>query len=548
MVNCRNACRADRFRTFAGLPHHHTSGAQALYLGMKDPRRALSYEIPCPAGRLRRSRGTQIDAGMLQLTSVSDRPSLAMPLIATALALAIFVVDTVTSLDIAIAVLYVAVVLLTMDFAGQEGILVVAAGCVVLTLLSFAIAHGAEANSGPILRVLVSLSAIAITALLAVRNQRTLALLREQASLLDLTHDTIFVRNHDDVITYWNRAASELYGWTSQQAVGRNAAELLQTQFPMPPAAIMSELLETGRWEGELIHRNREGRRIIVASRWALQRDGRGRPASVLETNNDVTERRSVEDGLHRAQSELAHVARVATLGELTASIAHEVNQPLAAVVTNGEAGLRWLAREVPDIGEARKSMEHMIRNAQRASEVVRRLRALSRRGTQERAPVAPAEIVNEVAMLIGRELLACEVALSIEIAKDLPQVSGDRVQLQQIFMNLLMNGIQAMVRADIRQRRLGVEVSRGMDEIAGGDCVIISVSDSGPGVDPEHLPHLFEAFFTTREDGMGMGLSICRSIVEAHGGRIWAENLAGGGACFRVSLPVSTKEGAHAA
>lgn len=471
-----------------------------------------------------------------------------MALLAAALALAIFVVDTATSLDIAIAVLYVAVVLLAMDFAGQEGILVVAASCVLLTLLSFAIAHGTEASSGPILRVLVSLSAIAITALLAVRNQRTLAILREQASLLDLTHDTIFVRNHDDVITYWNRAASELYGWTSEQAVGRNAAELLQTQFATPPAMIMSELLEKGRWEGELIHRSREGRRIIVASRWALQRDGRGRPASVLETNNDVTERRLVEDGLHQAQSELAHVARVATLGELTASIAHEVNQPLAAVVTNGEAGLRWLARQVPEIGEARRSMENMIRNAQRASEVVRRLRALSRRGTQERMPLVPAEIVNEVAMLIGRELLAREVVLTIEIGDRLPLVSGDRVQLQQVLMNLLMNGIQAMAGANLRQRRLGVEVTRGADQIAGGDCVVIAVSDSGPGIDLKHLPHLFEAFFTTREDGMGMGLSICRSIVEAHGGRIWAENLADGGACFRVSLPVATKEGAHAA
>lgn len=485
---------------------------------------------------------------MLQSISAPARPSIVMPLLAAVVALVIFVLDTVTPLDIAVAVLYVAVVLLAMDFAGQEGILVVAAGCAALTLLSFAIAHGADASSGPILRALVSLSAITVTALLAVRHQKTLAILREHASLLDLTHDTIFVRNHDDVITYWNRAASELYGWTREQAVGRKAADLLQTQFPAPADTLVAELLRTGRWEGELVHRSRDGRRLVVSSRWALQRDGRGRPVSVLETNNDITARRSVEDGLHRAQSELAHVARVATLGELTASIAHEVNQPLAAVVTNGEAGLRWLGRDVPDIEEGRKSVENMIRNAQRASEVVRRLRAMSRRAEQEHAPVAPAEIVNEVALLIGRELLVREVVLSVRAVDDLPRVNGDRVQLQQVVMNLLMNAIQAMVRAGAQQRRLDVEVNRGTDEIVGGECIVIAVSDRGPGIDPAHLPRLFEAFFTTRADGMGMGLSICRSIVEAHGGRIWAENLRDGGACFRVSLPIPKTEMAHAA
>ena len=143
-----------------------------------------------------------------------------------------------------------------------------------------------------------------------------------------------------------------------------------------------------------------------MASRWALQRDSRGRPAAILETNNDITERSAqVEDGLHRARSELAHVARVATLGELTASIAHEVNQPLAAVVTNGEACLRWLGRAVPDLGQARSSVEHMIRNGQRASEVVRRLRALSRKSDPSYVPLSLADVVNDVALLIGREL-----------------------------------------------------------------------------------------------------------------------------------------------
>jgi two-component system sensor kinase FixL len=473
---------------------------------------------------------------MLQLSSAPVRPSLLLPSLAAIVAIGIFVVDTMTPLDIAVAVLYVAVVLLAMDFAGRNGILIVAGGCAALTVLSYAITHGHDPASGPFLRCLISLVAIAITGALAARHQGTIEALRAHASLLDLTHDTIFVRNHDDVITYWNRAATELYGWRPEQAIGRKAAELLHTEFPAPYDDVMSELNRSGRWEGELVHTARDGRRLVVASRWALQRDGRGRPAAILETNNDITERRQVEDGLLRAQGELAHVARVATLGELTASIAHEVNQPLAAVVTNGEACLRWLGRAVPDIGQARSSVEHMIRNGQRASEVVRRLRALSRKSDPSYAPLSVVDVVNDVALLIGRELQSHRATLSVNATDDLPLVQGDRVQLQQVVMNLLMNGIQAMDGAGDRPRRLAVEVGRSAEEPRS---VVLTVSDAGPGIDPANLDRLFAAFFTTRRDGMGMGLSISRSIIEAHGGRIWAANRPEGGARFHVSLPI---------
>lgn len=475
---------------------------------------------------------------MLQRSSPPARTSPVMPLIAATLAIAIFIVDTATPLDIAVAVLYVAVVLLAMDFTGRDGIIVVAAACAALTVLSFAITHGEDENGGAILRCLVSLSAIAITAILAVRNQRALATVREHASLLDLTHDTIFVRNHDDVITYWNRAATELYGWSDEQAVGRRTAELLKTEFPASPEAISSELERTGRWEGELVHTARDGRRVTVSSRWAQQRDVRGRPLAILETNNDITERRSVEDGFHRAQSELAHVSRVATLGELTASIAHEVNQPLAAVVANGEACLRWLGRDVPDLVEARASVERMIRNGQRASEVVRRLRSLARKADPIHGPLAVPDIVSEAALFISRELQVHRATLAVEAAESLPLVRGDRVQLQQVVINLLMNGIQAMDAVADRPRRLSIEVRRSAER-DGGDWVVVTVNDTGPGIAPDNLDRLFGAFFSTKADGMGMGLSICRSIVEAHGGRIWAANRDGAGASFHFSLPV---------
>jgi two-component system sensor kinase FixL len=280
------------------------------------------------------------------------------------------------------------------------------------------------------------------------------------------------------------------------------------------------------------VHTARDGGRLTVASRWALQRDSRGRRSAILETNNDITERRGVENRLHRASSELAHVSRVATLGELTASIAHEVNQPLAAIVANGEAGLRWLKRDVPDLTEVRNSVERMIRNGQRASEVVQRLRALARKSDPVHVPVAMADIVNEAALLVGRELLVHRATLSVSASAGLPRVRGDRVQLQQVVINLLINGIQAMDGVTDRERALSIKT----DSVADG--IVVTVSDNGPGIAAETLERLFEAFFSTKSDGMGMGLSICRSIVEAHGGRIWATNRDGAGASFHFSLP----------
>lgn len=456
-----------------------------------------------------------------------------MPLLAALLAIAIFIVDTATPLEFAVAVLYVAVILLAMDFAGRRGTLIVAAGCAGLTLLSFAITHGEDWSGGAILRMLIGLSAIAITGTLAARHLGAMVTLREHARLLDLTHDTIFVRDIDDIIVFWNRAATELYGWTREQAIGRKAAELLQTQFPAPFETVMADVKRDGRWEGELVHTCRDGRKVTVASRWSVRRDDRDRPIAILETNNDITERRQVEDRLNRTRNELAHVTRVATMGELTASIAHEVNQPLAAVITNGEACLRWLGRTVPDIGQARKSVESMIRSGKRASDVVARLRALSRRDEPDYAPLSLTEIVNDVALLIGRELRVHQATLSVQAPANLPVVHGDKVQLQQVVMNLLMNGLQAMDDVTDRPRRLTVE----MNEDDSGS-VVLAVSDSGPGIAAGAQKMLFDAFFTTKPDGMGMGLSICRSIVEAHGGQISASNLDSGGARIAVSLP----------
>jgi PAS domain S-box-containing protein len=241
------------------------------------------------------------------------------------------------------------------------------------------------------------------------------------------------------------------------------------------------------------------------------------------------------EEELRKAQMELAHVTRVTTLGELAASIAHEVNQPLAAVVANAEACLRWLDRVTPDLDAARRSVEWIIDDGNRASEVIRRVRALANKTSLEKGPLDINDVIREVIALVQRELIRHLVSLRMELAPALPMICGDRVQLQQVMINLVMNGIEAMQSVTDRPRELVVR--SGRDEPGQA---LISVADCGVGISAENADRLFNAFFTTKASGMGMGLSICRSIVEAHDGRLWATANAPHGATFQFTLPVN--------
>jgi PAS domain S-box-containing protein len=238
------------------------------------------------------------------------------------------------------------------------------------------------------------------------------------------------------------------------------------------------------------------------------------------------------EEALHKTQAELAHVARVMTLGELTASIAHEVNQPLAAIVTNGEVCLQWLDRDVPDLAEVREGIGDMISNGRRASEIVRRLRALAKKTGTQKVAVNLNDAISEVIPLVQQEAVSHRVSLRLELAPTLPAVLGDRVQLQQVILNLIVNGMEAMAPVTDRPRELVVR-----SQLDAGGLVLVAIEDAGIGIDPENAKQLFNAFFTTKPSGMGMGLSICRSIVESHGGRLWASRNAGPGATFQFAL-----------
>src|SRR6266478_5747017 len=261
-------------------------------------------------------------------------------------------------------------------------------------------------------------------------------------------------------------------------------------------------------------------------------RDRDGRP-EIIGAVQDVTERQLAEEALSQARSDLAHVTRVTSLGVLTASIAHEVNQPLAGIITNAGTCLRMLAAEPPNVEGARETAKRTIRDGNRASELIMRLRALFSKKESTNEPVDLNEATQEVIALSLSELQRNRVILRPEFADDLPVVTGDRVQLQQVILNLLKNASDAMSAVNDRPRHLQIRTERGTD-----DQVRLTVQDVGVGLDPQAMDRLFQAFYTTKNDGMGIGLSVSRSIIERHHGRLWAEPNDGPGATFSFSIP----------
>lgn len=582
------------------------------------------------------------------------------PLLGFLLVAVVFAIDTLTTIGGAIAVLYVLALLLVAPSLGIRRLIAVALLCVVLTLTSFLIAHSDDWPGDAIMRCAIALLAIMAATLLLIRGKKDSQSLAKQAALLDLSHEAIFVRGRDNLVTYWSDGAADLYGWPADEAVGRDADELLATEFATPRSSLVEQVSATGRWEGELVRRRRDGAKVVVLARWSISR-AEGEAATLLETNTDITELRLAHDSLrrreaelrtaqrlsqtgsvscdiaggdfswsaetarifgypadapptramfearlhpddraetiariaashespevfdllfrltmpdqsvrhlhmvteqsvsrsgrvmrtgavrdetaerdaelalHRAQQELARVSRLATLGELTASIAHEVNQPLAGVVANGEAALRWMRREPPNLVEVDQAVNRMIADGRRASEVVTHIRRLTGRGaTVEHHDFDMNDTIEATVHLLRSELTIYGVRIETDLAADLPPLHGNRVQIQQVLINLIVNAIQSIEEAD------------GWIRIASrsdGRSAIIEVADSGKGISPEVSGRLFEAFVTTKPTGMGMGLSICRTIVEAHGGTISPVQIESRGALFRIMLPLDHDE-----
>lgn len=316
-------------------------------------------------------------------------------------------------------------------------------------------------------------------------------------------------------------------GWTLEETREPNRDTLAEL-FPDPQYRQMVRdviTASTGEWTDFKV-RARDGRILDVAADLVRLSDG-----SSLSIGTDITERKLVEQSLQEAQAELAHVTRALVMGELVASIAHEVNQPLTGVVTNGNFALRELASGTPNLGKLREVIAEIVEDGTRASAVISRIRALLEKGAPARIALDINEVIKDVSILVGNEATRCRVSVNLDLTFDLPRVLCDRVQLQQVLINLAMNGIDAMRTMIGRSRQLLMRSSKS----ANG--VLIQVQDSGIGFDPDQVDRIFEPFFTTKPQGIGMGLSISRSIIESHGGRLWAET-GSHGALLQFTLP----------
>jgi PAS domain S-box-containing protein len=294
-------------------------------------------------------------------------------------------------------------------------------------------------------------------------------------------------------------------------------------------------------YEIEIQHRRKNGTFLPVNTYFAAVSERRPNQRTFLTVTVDISARRAAEDALHTAQSELGRVARLTTVGAMAATIAHEINQPLAAIVANGSAGFRWLDRPDPNLDEARSAFGRVVNEGHRAAQIITSIRAMFKKDSGAKSPVAMNELVCDVVSTSLGELKSRQVSLSLQLLDNLPSVRADRVQLQQVLLNLITNAIDSMASVTDRPHTLSVR-SENLE-----DYILISVQDSGTGINPEHTERLFDAFFTTKSNGIGLGLSICRSIVESHGGRMSVFPAHPHGSVFQVMLPTGEADAEHA-
>ncbi|MDU0364309.1 PAS domain-containing protein [Rhizobium sp. 25PS6] len=633
-----------------------------------------------------------------ELASFEPRQRRSAVLIALAIVLTatIFAIDVFTSFDGAIAVLYIGVILLLAP-SGRRAVMASGLIAALLTVFAFAFGHLPNASDGAASRFIVSLVAILITTLMSLRDRSSRTTLGEQARIFELSHDTVIIRDSNDVIVYWNDGAEKLYGWSRGEAFGRKCGELLQCRFPAQEIATAMD--EAGQWSGEIVRTRRDGTPLVLASRWLRRRDPDGRSIGTIESSADLTEKRradeqslaseqkyrtifdsagfatwesdwsetmrialaSVPDGqqlgawleshpeitqqaiaaavirdanpaavhlfeagdsealvgsnlcgrylpggasalsdvivalaagetmaetevrlqtfgervadvvlrvtilpggqnwshvlviafdvterneartrYEQVSAELAHAARVSMLGQLAASIAHEVNQPLAAIINYGKSAKRFLRRPQPDLEDVGSCIDKMISNGTRAADVVDRVRRLARKTAPQTDPVNLTDLIEDAIALIQSEARAHSVRLRRRSSGDLPDVMADRVQVQQVLVNLLLNGIQAMRELGDRARELYIDTA-----VLPDGMVRVAVVDCGAGFPASGEAKIFEPFFTTKPDGMGIGLSICRSIIEHQGGRISAANNEVFGATVSFTLPIGVPQAA---
>ena len=492
--------------------------------------------------------------------------------VAIAIALAIFLIDLLTGLQGAIAVLYIAVPLILASAYSERVVLAAAAGCGSLTTFAFLAQHLRANENSADSRFAVSIAALAVTTFLALRQKRAAdELERSERKFRAIFDDAGFgawesdwTQIHQYLLDATAGVSENLEAWmlrhpevvreAASRAVIRNinqvairlieassGAELVGTNTTSVHAPTFDGAEEgIGRIyagllggknivESEVTYHTLKGRRVDIILRVAIV--GYGEPwSSVLLTAFDETERKEARAKLEQASADLAHAERISTLGQLTASVAHEVSQPLAAIIAYAGSGKRWLSRPKPDLREVEDSLDRIVESGSRAADVIGRIRSLVRKAPATMEPVDLQKLVDETIALVAHNARASGVLILRERESGTRMAWADRVQVQQVLVNLILNGIQAMRHVEDRRRQLTIALRS-----SANGMVHVEVRDTGTGItEPSEV---FAQFFTTRRDGMGMGLSISRSIVEAHGGSIHARNNPDFGATFTFLL-----------
>lgn len=494
------------------------------------------------------------------------------------LAAVLFVIDTFTPVEGAIAVLYVLVMLMVSGTLGQREIRAVSAGCAFLTIGSFLISHGTYPDLPTTLRLVVSLAAIIMAGILLVRNaaqRRELigandALFRSEwrfRSIFEQSPFSLWEQDYTELIalldavrtwgitdlaaharkfpgfygdlagsimtTRVNKATLDFLGATSDSQVLGPLKPLLPADgsgfFRVIQALFEGKNSFEGR--GTILDLNGRSRTILIGLTFPDEASGFRR---VIVNIVDVTQREQTEELLIAARAELARASRAAAVGALSASIAHELNQPLAAMLINVQTALRWIRHNPPDLDAATQAAERAVRDGKRASAIVQHTRNMLVKGATADEPINLQRLSLEVGELLERELSANQILLKVESSGGDSTVKANRVDMQQVLVNLVTNGMQAMGHTTAAAREINVIIDQPNPE-----SVQVSVRDHGPGISEDKLPKLFDAFFTTKSGGMGMGLAISRNAIEACGGTLTARNHPSGGAVFEFQLPV---------
>jgi two-component system sensor kinase FixL len=358
---------------------------------------------------------------------------------------------------------------------------------------------------------------------------------KKVVSLVENSTDFIGIASPEGQIEFVNHAGRRIVGFEPEQQLKHLTMYdfMAESERNRLRDDILPQLWHNGHWEGETLLQNfRTGNLVPMWHHVFFVTGADGTPIAIGTVSRDLSERKEAQARNDAAQSQLAHIARVTTMGELAAAIAHDVKQPLAAVVTNANACIRWLARSTPDLEEARAAALRIAAEGKRASDVLDRIRTFMKKGTPALVPVNLNDLIRQTLDLVGSQISRHNISLRLDLATDPPEIQGDTIQLQQVLLNLILNAIEATAGG------LGNREIVLLTETLPPAEASVAVRDSGLGIDTDDLDQLFKPFYTTKPTGMGMGLSISRNIIESHGGRLWATRNHGPGATFRFSVP----------